>query len=128
MGGGNTFRLMDLLKKSGLDKIIIESISKGVPFMGGSAGALICGEYIHLANDPPIGSTDYKGLNLAKELSCCCHYTNDREQEVKDYIAEHDRKIICLSETAGALITDDEVTSCGKTPAYLYTKDGTEEL
>ncbi len=128
VGGGNTFRLMNLLKESGLDKKIINTLATGAPLFGGSAGALICGEWLHLANDPPVGPTDYKGLNIIKDISCCCHYTNDREQQVKNFVEEHNTKVICLTETAGALIKEGKIHSCGKTPLYTYAKCGKEEI
>ena len=42
VAGGNTFYLMEKLKKSGADKVIKEFIEKGGMYIGSSAGSIIC--------------------------------------------------------------------------------------
>lgn len=43
IGGGNTFYLRWVLKKSGFDKAIAELLNSGIVYGGGSAGAIITG-------------------------------------------------------------------------------------
>mgnify|MGYP001563060064 FL=1 len=38
--GGNTFYLLKVLKESGADKIIIDMVKTGIPYIGVSAGAI----------------------------------------------------------------------------------------
>lgn len=47
VGGGNTYYLRWLMKKTGFDTIIKEVIQSGVVYGGGSAGAIVAGPTIH---------------------------------------------------------------------------------
>lgn len=56
--GGNTFFLLQELKRNGLDAVIAESIRSGKPYIGESAGAIIMApstEYMKTVNFDPIG-------------------------------------------------------------------------
>ena len=44
IGGGNTYDLRYIMKKTGIDKILIDFIAKGGLIYGGSAGAILLGE------------------------------------------------------------------------------------
>src|SRR5690554_4794437 len=46
ISGGNTFYLLQELKNSKTDKIIIEEIKKGKPYIGASAGSIILSKNI----------------------------------------------------------------------------------
>ncbi|MEJ5998523.1 Type 1 glutamine amidotransferase-like domain-containing protein [Corynebacterium sp. H130] len=67
--GGNTFVLLDGLKRTRADQILIERVRAGLPYIGLSAGAAICGspiEPIRLMDDagaaPELASTDALGF------------------------------------------------------------------
>lgn len=49
--GGNTFYLLQELRKSGADKILIEQIQAGKPYVGESAGAMVLAKSIEYAQD-----------------------------------------------------------------------------
>lgn len=54
ISGGNTFFLLQELKKSGTDKLLIDLINKGKPYIGESAGSMILSpniEYIKNMDD-----------------------------------------------------------------------------
>ena len=51
ISGGNTFFLMQELRKTGTDKLIIEQIEKGKLYIGESAGAMILVPNIEYAKD-----------------------------------------------------------------------------
>lgn len=52
--GGNTFRLLDKLQKTGLLGKIREKVLGGMPYMGASAGINVVGPTIRTTNDMPI--------------------------------------------------------------------------
>ncbi|MBI3441169.1 MAG: dipeptidase PepE [Proteobacteria bacterium] len=52
--GGNTFRLLDKLQKSGLLEAIKQKALAGMPYMGASAGINVTGPTIMTTNDMPI--------------------------------------------------------------------------
>jgi len=53
IGGGNTFELLDKLKKTGLLKAIKEKVEAGMPYMGASAGTIVVGPTLMNTNDMP---------------------------------------------------------------------------
>jgi len=53
-GGGNTFRLLDTLERSGLLGAIRERARGGIPYLGASAGTNIAAPTIKTTNDMPI--------------------------------------------------------------------------
>ena len=58
ISGGNTFLILDDLRKCGFDKEIIRYIKSGVTYIGGSAGAhIVTGDISHVAkyDEPPEG-------------------------------------------------------------------------
>ena len=85
VGGGNTFLLLDRLRKCGFDKDIINYVNKGVIYIGGSAGTHIVTKNIkHVLNfdnnDTKI--TNFKGLGLFDGI-IICHYNQSREKILK---------------------------------------------
>lgn len=54
IGGGNTFLLLKTLYELNLMETLRETIVKGTPYMGTSAGSNICGMTIGTTNDMPI--------------------------------------------------------------------------
>lgn len=69
ISGGNTFYLLQELKKSGADQLIIAQIEQGKPYIGTSAGSIILApniEYIAEMDDqhkaPDL--TDFSALNV----------------------------------------------------------------
>lgn len=67
--GGNTFYLLQELKKSGADQLITEQILSGKPYIGSSAGSIVLSpqiEYIKAMDDEKKAPdlSDYQGLNL----------------------------------------------------------------
>lgn len=68
--GGNTFFLLQELRRTGADRAIIEQVHAGTPYIGESAGSVITAPdigYIKLMDctDKAPDLTDYAGLGLA---------------------------------------------------------------
>ncbi|PQL19182.1 peptidase S51 [Veillonella denticariosi JCM 15641] len=69
ISGGNTFYLLQEIKKKNLIKVLIKRIKEGAFYIGESAGAIIMSEnieYNHIMDDKSIASEldDYAGLNV----------------------------------------------------------------
>lgn len=67
--GGNTFYLLQELRKTGVDELIKQHIFTGKLYIGESAGAMITApniEYVCLMDDPNEGKelTDFEALNV----------------------------------------------------------------
>ena len=53
-GGGNTFLLVTQLYKNNIMTVLAETVKKGTPYLGTSAGSNICGLTMQTTNDMPI--------------------------------------------------------------------------
>lgn len=89
--GGNTFFLLQELKRTGADKLILEEIAKGKLYIGESAGAVITSpniSYIQSMDSVKNATnlTNYDALNLV-DFSILPHYNNAPFKEVTQKIA-----------------------------------------
>ena len=80
VSGGNTFFLLQEMKIKSADKVIIEEINKGKPYIGESAGSIITSpniEYIRYMDpvDKATEMSDYISLNLV-DFYILQHYNN----------------------------------------------------
>ena len=80
ISGGNTFQMLDRIKKCGADRLILRYLQRGVSYIGGSAGAHIVTRNIeHLLpiNGNPTGISDFQGLGVFEGI-LFCHFTQER--------------------------------------------------
>lgn len=127
--GGNTFRLLKLLKECGADKKIVDYVRKGGAYIGSSAGAIICGEDIYpiIYMDPnSVVLEDTKGFDLMKGYSTVAHYgdavtesRNAEEAEAVRVLAEKYPRLIALSEECAIVVEDDRIYTLGA-PCIIY--------
>jgi dipeptidase E len=106
VAGGNTYFLLDQVRKSGFDHIVTRLVRKGMPYIGSSAGALLAGPSIETSLDDPSITpdlTDYTGLNLCN-VSVRPHWGS--ENFAKNYISEFER-LYSLNQSM-MLLTDSE--------------------
>lgn len=88
--GGNTFKLLNHLRQSGLDKTIVEFWQKDkVVLAGFSAGAIVLTPSIETAktgygDSNEIGLTDLAGLNIV-EFEVWPHYESTQDSEVLEF-------------------------------------------
>ena len=81
MTGGNTFLLLDRIKKCGFDIELRKYIESGVIYIGRSAGShLITKNVRHVLNFDDVGeySGDYEGLDIWDGV-LICHYDESRK-------------------------------------------------
>ena len=86
ISGGNTFGTLKRIKESRAEKVILDCLSRGAMYIGGSAGAHIASRSIqHIAkyDVDTYGLTDFSGLCLFDGI-LICHYSDLSEQ---DYMA-----------------------------------------
>ncbi|MBT3720216.1 type 1 glutamine amidotransferase-like domain-containing protein [archaeon] len=93
VAGGNTFYLLQETLKSGLNKIIIELLEKGVIYCGGSAGAvLVCPsiESVKVLDDPKLAPEleTYDALNLV-DFIVLPHYSEKYKDTYNKIIADY---------------------------------------
>lgn len=135
IGGGNTFKLLKMLKDTDAFANLEEYLNNDGLIMGGSAGALIFGKSIDtcLKNELNINSTDENlvgledtsGFNKINGYSLFVHY--QRKQEQIEKTAENIRrllkqghKLICLPEETSVWMNNDEMKIIGQKPAEIF--------
>lgn len=114
--GGNTFFLLQELKKTGADKIIIDEINKGKLYIGESAGAIVISaniEYAKRMDDVKKAPnlTEFNGLNLV-DFYVIPHYTNfPFEKTVEKIIEDYSSKLNLspISNKDAILVVDNKI-------------------
>jgi len=92
--GGNTYYILDRLRKTKLDKLIKKLVNKSVIYVGVSAGSIIAGKSIQIAgwgseaDANEIGLKDLTGFNFTN-IAIFPHYKNKLKKEIISF-----RKIV----------------------------------
>jgi len=105
ISGGNTFKLLYNLRKSGLDKAITHFANKGEFVLSGySAGAFVLTPTIKICNlskfsNNDIGLTDLTGLNIV-DFEVFPHYNKQNDKlSLKEYCNMATNEVKEISET-----------------------------
>lgn len=112
VAGGNTYYLLDQMRKTGFDKIVTDLVKKGLPYIGSSAGALVAGPTIETSLDDPAITpelTDYAGLNLCS-ISIRPHWGSEHFAE--GYKQEYSR--LYDLQTTMLLLPDQDYVVIGE--------------
>ena len=115
--GGNTFFLLQELKRTGTDKLIIKHINKGKIYIGASAGSMIVSkdiEYVKYMDDPDVApelNNKFKALSVV-DFCVVPHCTNvpfkkAAEKIIKEYTGKLELKPISNNQVV--IVNDDEV-------------------
>jgi len=105
-GGGNTFYLLQEVRRSGFDTFLGEKLADGVPYVGTSAGSIILApniECVRYADDPAQAPqlTSFAGLNLFP-LVALAHFDNpdlrDVYRKILMHALEHDVAFVTLRD------------------------------
>jgi dipeptidase E len=132
VGGGNTFRLLQMLYSLELVELIRERVLAGTPYIGSSAGSNIAAPTIRTTNDMPIVQPPtFDALHLV-EFQLNPHYLDaeagsthmgeTREERLLQYLEENERPVIGLREGSALLVENDDVTLLGEKTARLFRR------
>lgn len=128
ISGGNTWNLMQELRKSGFSQEFITYIKNGGVVYGGSAGAIVLGKNIDTHDDEnKINLKGSSGLNLLNEYSVACHYTNKQAGRFHHWTISHNSPIICLPEETGVVLVNNSVLCVGTQSCIIYFVDGAKK-
>lgn len=97
--GGNTFTLKHYLKKSKFENNIYDYLSKGVTYVGASAGSHIATnsiEHVLKFDENTINEKDMSGLNLYDGI-LICHYDFNKE-EIYNELLKENKKVETLTD------------------------------
>ena len=105
MMGGNTFYLLDMIRKNNFDNEIRDFINAGKIYIGSSAGSEILGNSIDMAigyDDNNVNMTDFTGLKIIDGLIIPhCNKKTDFINNLKD---KTNRKLYLLYDGDGVII------------------------
>ena len=111
--GGNSFFLIDCLRKTGTDMLLKRQPGKGKLFIGESAGAIVCAPTIsYIEKMDPIpedySQSDYAGLKLI-DFYVLPHYLCAPFKEASEHIMQAFATLeICALNNSQAVIVEDD--------------------
>ena len=107
--GGNTFDYLDRLRKTGIDKFIVDFAKKeNSTYVGVSAGSILAGPDIAIAGDEDpndIGLTDLKGLFLTDYI-IYPHYRKELKPQLDEFKKRTGYPIIELEDNQAFILED----------------------
>lgn len=133
VGGGNTFVLVKELYDRNLLEVLKNTIEKGTPYLGTSAGSNICGVTMQTTNDMPIVMPpSYRTLNLIP-FNMNVHYLDPdpnskhkgetRETRIKEFHVYNETPVLGLREGSWLKVNGNQIILKGNLPARLFEKD-----
>lgn len=141
VGGGNTFRLLDRLQRSGLLAPLRDRALAGMPYLGSSAGTVIAAPTLQTTNDMPIvPPPSFTSLGLVP-FQINCHYIDPdpasthmgetREERLREFLEENSTPVVGLREGSWLEVEgppgSPAVVLAGSRPARLFRR-GAEPL
>ena len=138
IGGGNTFRLLTKLYSQFLIDPIREAVqSRGVPYMGSSAGTNMACPTIRTSNDMPIVQPpSFEALNLIPfQINphfldadpSSTHKGETREQRLAEYLEENMVPVAGLREGSWLKIKENQCELGGSTGMKLFQRNAEPE-
>jgi dipeptidase E len=133
VGGGNTFVLLNQLYKQNLLSVLKDTVNKGTPYLGTSAGSNICGLTIKTTNDMPIiYPPNFNALALVP-LNLNPHYLDSdttikhmgetRETRIKEFHAFNSQPVIGLREGSWLFVKGDSIVLKGPLSARIFEQN-----
>lgn len=131
--GGNTYRLLKLIKETWFSQIIENFLAHDKPIYWGSAWAIIMGKNINTSEDRNIIKfwlDDCLWFNQCNNSSLACHYTwsSSSDSELTDYVKHFQIPVLALPEWTWVIYDGDNYSIQWNNSAYLFDVDGKKEL
>ena len=132
-GGGNTFLLVSQLYNKKVVEALRDSIKKGTPYLGTSAGSNICGLTMGTTNDMPIVYPESFNTLGILEFNLNPHYLDPdpnsthkgetRETRINEFHQLNSMPVIGLREGSWLKVTEDDIQLEGGLKARVFEKD-----
>ncbi len=110
--GGNTFYLLDRIRKTGFDEIIKKFVKElDKVYFGVSAGSIIMGPDIKISSiddENEVGLKDLTGLNIIN-IIISPHYCKEERETVKKFKKNSKYKVVPLTDKQALLVIDDKI-------------------
>ena len=116
VGGGNTFRLVQALRRAQLMPVMREAVERGLLYSGASAGSLIASPTMRTTNDMPIVQPESLDTLALLPFQLNCHYEDadptsthageTRELRIREFHEENDVAVLGIREGTWLHIDD----------------------
>lgn len=124
--GGNTYLLLDRLCRSGAFHLIKSQVQAGMPYVGFSAGTIICGENILTTNDDnDCGCTQFTGLGFT-QYNFVAHFPAStgkerefRDNRIREYHKTYTNPVLAI-EDDGCITVDHKGTKVVRRHCWLF--------
>jgi dipeptidase E len=136
-GGGNTFLLVSQLYKNKVMNVLAETLKKGTPYLGTSAGSNICGLTMQTTNDMPIiYPPSFQTLGLIP-FNINPHYLDadlqskhmgeTRETRISEFHQFNSLPVLGLREGSWLDVKGEKIILKGALSARLFRQNQTPE-
>lgn len=132
IGGGNSFRLLGALYRTGLLGAVRDAVRGGLPYMGASAGTNMAAPSLRTSNDMPIVQPPSFGALGLVPFQINPHYLDPdpasthkgetREERLTEFLEENDVPVLGLREGSWLRVNGRQARVQGAAPARLFTR------
>lgn len=132
-GGGNTFLLVKMLYEEKVLEALQDTINKGTPYLGTSAGSNICGQNMRTTNDMPIVYPPSFDTIGALPFNINPHYldpdTNSthmgetRETRINEFHSQNDIAVVGIREGSWLEVKGATITLRGELDARIFEQN-----
>ncbi|WP_420033407.1 dipeptidase PepE [Streptomyces sp. cg28] len=132
IGGGNSFRLLSALYRTGLRDALIKAVGDGLPYMGASAGTNMAAPTLRTTNDMPIvqpPSFETLGLvpfqinpHYLDPDPSSTHKGETREERLTEFLEENDVPVLGLREGSWLRVDGGRAAVLGERAARLFRR------
>lgn len=124
VNGGNTFYLLDWVRKSGFDRFIEELLDTGKIYVGVSAGSIIATPSIELAgwktiDENIVGLSDLSALNIVP-FQIFPHFSEKYATLVKTESKKSKQSLVALTDKQAVLVQNNKFKIIGTGKALFF--------
>jgi dipeptidase E len=122
VGGGNTFDLLEHVVSNGFMSPVRQFVATGGSYYGGSAGAILAGDSIGIAEAHDQNETrleNFEGLRLIMGSTILPHYAPHEEGTGRIWSRKQGMTVLGIPERSGLKIKDGQARVLGREPVYV---------
>lgn len=132
VGGGNTWKLLKMIRENNLIDIVREKVLSGTPYIGWSAGSNVVCPTIRTTNDMPVVEPDsFSSFNLVPfqinphylDANPAGHAGETREQRIEEFIEINPGiNVVGLRESTMLLVENGKMQLIGPRNARIFCR------